>query len=517
MAGGFSRLLVAGRFRLPCLQRRIEIGLERRSGALGVGETLAQLPLRRVPRGGFLFDPQLQLRLRGERLGECLRVRGFGCLKSHPHGHHLGCLLGQFVLRGSEGTAALGIRFVERRADLKCGGLSLAALRCLGAKFHSDGVELDRELGGVLLRGGIRQSPRGLDALALGGLEIHPRLQAGVLGRSSGEALAQLRLRLRQRGLDLLASRGLGAQRLAGELQLGSEQRYAFLGGAAGLQQTLLTLLAVGVCALGLRSRLRHGGELLFQFRAGLRQLLFSLRLGRRDFLVEAFALFDFENQVFPGLLQLRVGVGELLLLLGSGLQQVGFPKAAGARDLLQLPAHFSQRGGGLGKLLLRVGRLLRRCRACLLRGGLDCEAGGLGVLQPGADLGERSGGLGELAFRFRFGLAQRGLRLRAPLRLGLQLLAHARELLLRLGDHLLGSGACLLDVRFGLDSGGLAALQLSTEFGECVALRDQVGLGRRENRFSLRRGLLPLRARCRQRGGGLGLQPLRLGLCLVQ
>ena len=326
VAGGFSRLLVAGRFRLPCLQRRIEIGLERRSGALGVGETRAQLPLRRVPHGGFLFDPQLQLRLRGERLGECLRVRGFGCLKSHPHGHHLGCLLGQFVLRGSEGTATLGIRFVERRADLKCGGLSLAALRCLGAKFHSDGVELDRELGGVLLRGGIRQSPRGLDALALGGLEIHPRLQAGVLGRSSGEALAQLRLRLRQRGLDLLASRGLGAQRLAGELQLGSEQRYAFLGGAAGLQQTLLTLLAVGVCALGLRSRLRHGGELLFQFRAGLRQLLFSLRLGRRDFLVEAFALLDFENQVFPSLLQLRVGVGELLLLLGSGLQQVGFP-----------------------------------------------------------------------------------------------------------------------------------------------------------------------------------------------
>ena len=92
------------------------------------------------------------------------------------------------------------------------------------------------------------------------------------------------------------------------------------------MQQTLLTLLAVGVCALGLRSRLRHGGELLFQFRAGLRQLLFSLRLGRRDFLVEAFALLDFENQVFPSLLQLRVGVGELLLLLGSGLQQVGFP-----------------------------------------------------------------------------------------------------------------------------------------------------------------------------------------------
>ena len=181
------------------------------------------------------------------------------------------------------------------------------------------------------------------------------------------------------------------------------------------------------------------------------------------------------------------------------------------------MPAHFSQRGDGLGKLLLRLGRLLRRCRACLLRGGLDCEAGGLGVLQPGADLGERGGGLGELAFRFRFGLAQRGLRLRAPLRLGLQLLAHARELLLRLGDQLLGSGACLLDVRFGLDSGGLAALQLSTEFGECVALRDQVGLGRGENRFSLRRGLLPLRARCRQRGGGLSLQPLRLGLCLVQ
>ena len=202
--------------------------------------------------------------------------------------------------------------------------------------------------------------------------------------------------------------------------------------------------------------------------------------------------------------------LGELAFGFRFGLAQRGLRLCASFCLGLQLLAH-------LGKLPLRLGRLLRRCRACLLRGGLDCEAAGLGVLQAGADLRERGGRLGELPLRLRFGLAQRGLRLRAAVCLDVQLLAHGHELLLRLGDQLLGSGAGLLDVRFGLDSRGLAALQLSTEFGECVALRDQVGLGRGESRFSLLRGLLPLHARCRQRGGGLGLQPLRLGLRLVQ
>ncbi|MFM8470589.1 MAG: hypothetical protein ACKODH_11575 [Limisphaerales bacterium] len=153
---------------LARLERRVQIRLQGVGGAARIGQALAQLPLGLVAGGGFLRQLRTQFRERAIGFGKLVVECAFCPLEIRPDSCKLGSLLG----------------------------------------------ELDLEFSGVLLGGGVGQLPRGLDPLALGGLEIHPRAQPSRLGGGLGEALALLGLRLGQRGFQLFAAGNLRAQGL---------------------------------------------------------------------------------------------------------------------------------------------------------------------------------------------------------------------------------------------------------------------------------------------------------------